>query len=147
MEQYTKVNGCRISDTAVASWSGQMARVTTATGTMAWRLGKESSSTSTETFMRGTGLIIRLMVMAYILMPKELGTRVNGRMTSSMGTGMRSGMKAANTKVDTPWGRKKAWESIPGRTDLLTMVNGKTIESTAKVSIYGKMGAGSMVTG
>lgn len=147
MEPYTKVNGCRTSDTAVASWNGRMVRVTTVTGTMVWRSGKESSSISMETYMRGTGPIIRLMVMACTSMPKELGTRVNGRMTSNMVTGMRSGMRAANTKVDTPWGRKKAWESIHGQTDLHTTVNGKTIESMDKVSIYGRMAADTMVTG
>jgi hypothetical protein len=114
---------------------------------MAWLSDKESSSILTAISMRDTGLTIKLTEKECILMPRARGTRATGRTTSSTVSVLKSGMKAANMRVDTLWARKKDKENTPGLMDPHIVENGLITELMGKESTCGKMAVNIMESG
>jgi len=87
-------------------------------------LERENFTMWMGTSMRVSGPITKRMVMAFILILKVRGMKVNGKMTSNMEKGLRFGMRAPNMMDITQWARKKELENIYGQMVQLTMVNG-----------------------
>ena len=74
-----------------------------------------------ETFMRDSGVRIRLMAMENTFIQMEQCTRGTGRRTSSMGRGRRCGWTTDPPMMDTTsWGRRMGWASSSGVMGLTT---------------------------
>jgi len=80
-------------------------------------------------------------------MLRVLDMKATGRMTSSMGSESKSGMKAVNMRADTLWARKKDKANTLGLTDPLIVVNGLITELMGKEYTCGKTAVNIMENG
>lgn len=83
-------------------------------GSMGRQKVRGSSIMLMATYMRDSGMEIKLMERAHILIRMGLNTMESGRTTSSMGRVMRSGMRGVSMWGSMSWGRRKDMESTHG---------------------------------
>ena len=83
MVQFMKETGLEMSEKVSASKNGLMVQSILENGLMIKQIVRGNLYMQMAIFMKGNGLMIKLMEMVLTLMPMEQSIKVNGRRTSS----------------------------------------------------------------
>lgn len=116
-------------------------------GNIIRRVGKEDSSTQTETSTREHGSTIKPMGMVCIQMRKGLAMRATGKRISSMGGVLKLGRRGLATKATTKCPKRRVSGSISGPTGQPIAAFGQITKLMAWGPICGKMDANILASG
>lgn len=116
-------------------------------GRMGRHLERESFTMQMEIYMRATGLIIKLMDLAFTLILKEQDMRVIGRTTNNMGKVLKSGKKEVSMKESIVWEGNRDMVNMYGKMALIMREIGLTIGLMGMAPTSGKMVENTMANG
>ena len=105
-----------------------MARGTRDSGNLTKHAERASSGTSTETYSKANGRMIKPTGRAFIFIRMERGMRATGKTISNMASERKYGPTAQNTRDITLGERSMERDCICGRMDPCTKANGSKIE-------------------